>query len=133
MLLFSFLLLTSEAAKAPVLSSQLDILPNVTQSSEEDNVLNNTSLGTAARLDNITSDITGTSLAVFNSSLASENVSAKVKYDCQDRFGSNLNLLSCQSAALSIEYQSQRPCTWGARGGRVRYDFPLPQRWVSCT
>ena len=133
MLLFSFLLLTFGVAEALVLSSQLDVLPNITQSSEQDNALNDSSLDTAAGLDNITSEITATSPAVVNSSLASTNVSAGVRYECQDRYGSDLNLWSCQSAALSIEYQSQTPCTWGPRGSPVRYDIPLPQRWVSCT
>lgn len=133
MLLFPFLLLSFGAAEALVPSSQLDNLPNVTQSSEEDESLDDTSLNTAAGLDNVTSAMRATSLAVFNSSLAPNNVSAEVKYECQDRFGSNLNLVSCQSAALTIEYQLRRPCTWGPRGTAVRYDFPLPQRWVSST
>lgn len=132
MLLIPFLLLTSGAAEALVPSSRLDILPNDTQSSEEDNSLDDTSLDITTRLDNVSSKLTASSLATFNSSLASNNVSEEVRYECQDRFGSNLNFQSCQSAALSIEYQLRRPCTWGPRGTAVRYDFPLPQRWVSC-
>ena len=133
MLLIPFLLLFSRVSEALVPLSPLNVLPNVTQSPEEDEPVDDTSLDIVAGVGNISTGPTASSLAVFNSSLASTNISTDVKYDCQDRYGSNLNLGSCQTAALSIQYQLKRLCTWGPRGTAVRYDFPLPQRWVSCT
>ena len=133
MLLIPLLLLFSRVSEALVPPSPLIVLPNVTQSLEEDEPLDDTSLDIAVRLDNVSTGPTASSLAVFNSSLASTNISTEIKYDCQDRYGSNLNLGSCQTAALSIQYRLERPGTWGPRGNPIRYDFPLPQRWVSCT
>ena len=136
MLLPAFLLLVSRAAKALVLSPSLDTLPSISQPSGGDESLDDTSLDMAASsawLENASSETTASSLFMSNSSLAVNNVSAEVKFQCQDRFGSNLNSTSCKSAALSIDYRSTRPYTWGPRGGAVTYDFPMPQRWVGCT
>lgn len=133
MLLITLLLLIAGISEALVRPSPLNVLPNITLSAEQDEPLDDTSIDITAGLGNVSTDVTASSLAMPSSSLASINISTEVEYQCQDRFGSNLNLWSCQSAALSIQYQLKRPCTWGPRGTAVRYDFPLPQRWVSCT
>ncbi|CAF9943463.1 MAG: hypothetical protein ALECFALPRED_000407 [Alectoria fallacina] len=134
MLLPSFLLLIARAAEALVLSSSVAVLPNIVQSSWGDHPLDDTSLNTIASsawLDNASSQVKASSVSLSNSSLALNNVSAEIKFLCQERFGSNLNLQSCQSAALSIEYQLTTPYTWGPRDTAITYDFPMPQRWVS--
>ena len=135
MLLLDFLLLVAGAAEA-LLPSSLDLLSNVPQSSGEDASLDDISLNMAASsawLDNTSPATTASSLFMPNSSLASNKVSAEIKFICQDRYGSDLNPQSCQSAALTIEHQLTRPFTWGPRGTAATFDFPMPQRWVSCT
>lgn len=135
-LLLAFLLLVAGSAEALLPIFSLDLPPNAPQSLGEDDSSNDTPLDTAASsawLDNASSETMALSLSLSNSSLALNNISAGVRFMCQDRFGSNLNLRSCQSAALSIEYQLTRDFTWGPRGSATTYDFPMPQRWVSCT
>ena len=135
MLLLAFLLLIARAAKALVLSSSLDDLPGISPSSGEHNPSDDTSLDMAAAsawLNDASLETAASSVSMSNSSLALNNISAEIKFMCQNRFGFDLNLQSCQSAALSIEYLLTRPFTWGPRGTAVTYDFPMPQRWVSC-
>ena len=134
MLLFPFLLSVARAAE--VLSSSLDLLSNISHSSGGDNPPDDISLSTAASsawLEDASTQTTAPSLLMSNTSLVSSNVSAEIKFVCQDRFGSNLSPQSCESAALSIKYQLTTLYTWGPRGTAVTYDFPMPQRWVSCT
>ncbi|KAF6232075.1 hypothetical protein HO173_009669 [Letharia columbiana] len=133
MCLFASLLLVAGAAKALVPFSPLDIQPSHPQPSGGNNYLNETSdtAASSAWLDEASSEMTASSLSMTNSTLVLNSVLAEPKFMCLDRFGSNLNPRSCQSAAFAIGDLSTSLFTWGPRGTAVTYDFPMPQRWVS--
>ena len=59
----------------------------------------------------------------------------EVLFVCDPMFGNDLNSTSCYDAVTNsgLDPRSTEPKTWGPRGTTVRYDFPIPQWFVSRT
>ena len=131
MLKIEFCLLAVSAVGASVLTPVSNLFPNIAQ---DGLATVNASLGTkSSELLNTSSFTTiTTSLSITNSSLPADNdLSADVMVRCDGHLGYNLNINSCVSAFRTIHYSDARSFIWGPRGVGVRFDFPLPRRWVS--
>lgn len=61
------------------------------------------------------------------------NVNAVLTRCIPESFGYNLRLESCLQALRSLNLQDEEPRSWGPRGTGVRYDYAMPQRFVSRT
>ncbi|CAD6588724.1 MAG: hypothetical protein ASARMPREDX12_003424 [Alectoria sarmentosa] len=88
----------------------------------------------SALLDSPSFITTTSSLSIANSSLASNNsLSAQTVIMCKGAsMGYELDARSCGYAIGTIQHHLAREFTWGPRGTEIRYDFPMPRRWVSC-
>lgn len=132
MLSFRTFFLVTSTVEALVLTPVSNISPTIAQSLTGDNA----SLETvsSALLDSPSSITTTSSLSIANSSLASNNsLSAQTVIMCKGAsLGYDLDARSCGYAIGTIQHQLAREFTWGPRGTEIRYDFPMPRRWVSC-
>ena len=132
MLSFRTFFLVTSTVEALVLTPVSNISPTMAQSSAGDNA----SLETvsSALLDSPSFITTTSSLSIANSSLASNNsLSAQTVIMCKGAsMGYELDARSCGYAIGTIQHHLAREFTWGPRGTEIRYDFPMPRRWVSC-
>jgi len=73
-------------------------------------------------------------LSLLNSSAASLNLSLGEQYHCVPSLGLGLVPASCQDIVPNslLNPLDDTPKTWGPRQSRVSFDFPMPQRFVSC-
>ena len=53
-------------------------------------------------------------------------------YACNRGFGINLNAESCINAIEQIGLTDDTIRTYGYRDTREKYDYNVPQRWISC-
>ena len=53
-------------------------------------------------------------------------------YTCNRGFGINLNAESCINAIEQIGLTDDTMRTYGYRDTREKYDYNVPQRWISC-
>ena len=68
-----------------------------------------------------------TTISITNTSLAASDLMT-----CTSDLGTDLDSISCRLSFRAMDYSSSRNRTWGPRGTGVRYDLPMPQRWVGC-